>query len=203
MKTAKKLASVFGCALIIVAVFVGGGFTYKVTQDHPFYDVFYSTQGRKSREMIRIQNKLFPQSIGNYILYGDSEEKIEMYDKCGPASSDERCVQTINAQYRQKYSNKVVFVDLNKIIKGAEVVKSNLEAHSSKEVLRDMNIIRMEKAEIGWFPTSREFDFVLTRESTWNNDESGTGMSFSYTEKALGENPVTQYFMSLYPSSKF
>lgn len=195
--------------LIILFFLVTGGVIVVYAKDAPVFDIFFSEKVKEERDFNRLE-KLYPEKIGNYTLYYAGGEKVAKKAECSqidesfndqaPRVQGELCTRQTIGQYRMDGSNKTVFVYIYKETKGGDLLKNYL-VKFILDKLGNYNIIRMEKAEIGWIPI-RDYDYILTQESMVVPGING-GESFNYANKATGDNPVTQYFLLKYPSADF
>ncbi len=195
--------------IIIILATAGGIIVY--AKDSPVFDVFFSEKQKEERDLNRLA-KLYPETIGNYTLYSWSAEKIQKRAECENVDDTinkvtgnievkgEICNRYTIGQYRMNGSNKVVFVHIYKTTKGEDIMRSLLLNMLSSDKLGDYFTIRPEKHEIGWL-TDALADYILTQEGTVKMESDG-GQSMSYINKATGDNPVTQYFISKYSPTK-
>ena len=195
--------------IVIISAVAGGIIVY--AKDSPVFDVFFSEKQKEERDLNRLA-KLYPETIGNYTLYSWSAEEIQKRAECEKIDETinkvtgnvdvggEICNRYTVGQYRMAGSNKVVFVHIYKITKGADTMKKLLLNMLSAEKLGDYFTIRPERHEIGWL-TDSVADYILTQEGTVKIESDG-GQSMSYMNKATGDNPVTQYFIGKYPPAK-
>ena len=183
--------------MITILAIAGGVIVY--AKDSPIFDVFFSEKTKEVRDLNRLE-KLYPETIGNYTLYSWSAEKIQKRVECENVNEGEICNRYTVGQYRMSGSNKVVFVHIYKITKGADIMKKLLLKMLSADRLDGYFTIRPERHEIGWL-TDSVADYILTQEGTVKMEADG-GQSMSYINKATGDNPVTQYFVSKYPPKK-
>jgi len=194
---------------IIILIIVGGGVIYASTKDSQVFDVFYSPEVRKHREIARLQKKFFPESISGYILSSRDLDKIRVEDEecsemrydidssSGTQDRREVCIQEILGEYRQSGGNTIIFVHLAHYTKGSEVSKELTEKFVKKEKLGTFSVFHWEPHEIGWFPSS-SFNLINIQEGTWELDGSG-GENYRYLLPADGNNPVLQYYLQKYP----
>lgn len=195
--------------LIILFFLAVGGAIIVYAKDAPVFDVFFSGKIKEQRDFIRLE-KLYPEKIGNYILYRTGREKVIKKSECSqidesfndqaPRVQGELCTRQTIGQYRMDGSNKVMFVYIYKATKGKDLLKKYLMKFVLDK-LGDYNIIRMDKSEIGWIPI-KDYGYILIQESAVVPEING-GESFNYTNKATGDNPVTQYFLSKYTPADF
>jgi len=205
----KKIILLFVVAVLIILIAGGGVFVF--AKDLPMLDVFFSEKQKEERGLNRLA-RLYPETIGNYMLYSWNAEKIQKRAECESVNETinrvtgnlefkgEICSRYTVGQYRMNGSNRVIFVHIYKITKGADIMKNLLLNMSSADKLGDYFTIRPERHEIGWLVNS-DVDYILTQEGTVKVESDG-GQSMSYLNKATGDNPVTQYFMSKYPPAK-
>src|SRR3989344_1664658 len=170
----KKLSVILA---IIILIIVGGGVIYASTKDSQVFDVFYSPEVRKHREIARLQKKFFPESISGYILSSRDLDKIRVEDEecsemrydidssSGTQDRREVCIQEILGEYRQSGGNTKIFV--------------------KKEKLGTFSVFHWEPHEIGWFPSS-SFNLINIQEGTWELDGSG-GENYHQVPKYLLE----------------
>jgi uncharacterized protein YxeA len=196
-------------AVVIILILGGGVFIF--AKDSPMFDVFFSEKQKEERELNRLA-KLYPETIGNYTLYSWGAEKVQKRAECENVNetinkavgnveiNGEVCNRYAVGQYRMQGSNKVVFVHIYKITKGADIMKNLLLNMLSADKMGDYFAIRPERHEIGWI-AGDGVDYILTQEGTVKIESDG-GQSMSYMNKATGDNPVTQYFISKYPPAE-
>ena len=182
---------------IIILVAIGGGIFL-------YLDSRVNNEGPNELDLAQ---ELFPQTIYDYDLVGSSPAKIEISGDCRKIekSSDFRrsgitgeiCLKTIRGRYQQTAGNKVVFVILNKITQGKEIYDLIIDEFTTKDRLNNFEIVRFEKSELGWFPIDLSVDCVMTQIGTFKISEDG--VSYEYANKAMGNDPVTQYFIGKHP----
>ncbi len=195
MKNSKNGLSV-NFLLVVVAIIIVGGGSLAYARNAGYIDLFLSPQEKEQRELKRLKT-LFPDQLGDFVLYGNSPEKIWLKNKCVSfpyQSNIELCTKTVLAEYRRVESNEVVFVHLNKVTKGNEAYKELMQKLSRADKLGNYNISRLEQAEIGWFPAS-QFDSIITQEGRYDLSSGGNGQ-YHYDQMATGDNQVTQYFLT-------
>lgn len=194
---------------LILAILLGGGIAM-FAKDAQIFDRFYSGEEKEQRILNRMV-KLFPENIGDFHLYGPGPEKIRKENRCEQYQSEFRgikldifgevCNRNVIAEYRN--GNKVVFVYLMSTTKGKDVFDSFVKKFSKDGKLGDYNVKSLEKQEISWFVENAKNDveFVSAQEALVTKYPDGSE-SMDYRNKATGENPVTQYFLSKFPSAK-
>ncbi|OGZ65269.1 MAG: hypothetical protein A2998_02095 [Candidatus Staskawiczbacteria bacterium RIFCSPLOWO2_01_FULL_37_25b] len=181
--------------MIIIGIIIVTGGVAVFAKDAEIFDIFFSDKVKDERALNRMA-KLYPEIMGDYVLYSWNAEKVQKRAEC----EGEICSRYTIGQYRMDGSNKVVFVHIYKATKGTEIFKNVLLNMLSSEKFGEYNVIRPERHEIGWWVGSN-VDYILTQEGTVKFEIDG-GQSMSYINKATGENPVTQYFISKYPPAK-
>lgn len=161
-----------------------------------------------AREIKRLKS-FFPDTLGNYVLYGRSAEKIQIRTECnniedhpdtkGAGVSGKACGKTVTGEYRDG-NRHVVFVHLTKFTQGEELYRALTQKMARPGMLARENVFRLEEHEIGWFPAN-DFDVILTQEGMYTFNPDGSEM-MSYPDKANGNNSVSQYFISKFPPSE-
>jgi hypothetical protein len=149
-----------------------------------------SETDRSEAELLSAQ---FPEVVGNYERYGTSPEEVQKREECVPQGGAELCVTTVIVEYRQTDGNAVVFAHFMDVPAGEEEkLRSYLAGKATPHRLDSFTAYRLEKHEFGWY-TATTYDFILTQEGVFS------GNSVAYPREALGQNPVTQYFLLTYP----
>ena len=195
--------------LIVIICVAAAGLVY--AQSYGYIDLKSFTapgQTSEQKDVAILENlkKLFPETLGTYGLYGTTPEKIRVGVECnnlqdfldtkGLGIAGKICTKDVSAEYKDSSSNKVVFIHLTQVSEGRDLYQSFIKKHISKDTPNGLPIFRMEGHEIGWFSLSG-FDVVLTQEGRVKVETNGE--SYSYTERATGNNSVTQYFMTTFP----
>jgi hypothetical protein len=200
MKNYKKGFAPLIIILVGVVLIGGGVFVYSKNNA-------VTPEQKIAAEKARV-TALFPQTLGDYELVERNLSKVRIEerdcqlvqdggDSKATGLSGEICWKTFRAEYEQKNSNKVIFVDLNTVLSNKELFLQVVAFFATPDTLDGHSVVRMETPEIGWMPKS-DFDFIRTQEGTRKVEANGD-MSMSYTQKASGNNPVTQYFLRTYP----
>lgn len=191
-------------AILTTFLLVSGTVTYVYSSNNEGFDRFFPKAMRDRREWKRIRLQ-FPDTIENFVLFDRSSEKIQMRaEECSNIEdhpdtarlglSGEICRKTVIAQYREQAGDHVIFVQALIVTKGSEIQRAYLSKVTQPMMIGTAHAFRLERHEIGWYPTTR-FDVLLTQEGRWKS-VSGGGESMSYRNLATGDNPVTQYFLS-------
>lgn len=182
---------------IIAVLLVGGGATYIYGSELPIFDSFYSPEQQEVRQVMRLA-KEFPQSIGDYTLYGRTPEKIQVKKECLPSGGTQVCYRNITAEYRQTGGRNGVFIQVAQAANEAgDELKTLIKQQTSPATLGAYAVVRIENHELGWFPV-KKYNFVLTQEGIYTTNTDGSE-SYTYPNKATGSNPVTSYFINAYP----
>ena len=199
--------------IVVVIIVALGGVAYAYAKDPmsvlvyvPDYIVSAETKAKIEFSELK---KIFPQTIGDYVLKGyKSGDPVTSQSRCEDPSkhpdtknidvNGEICTKIINAQYRNITDNRVVFVNLMIVNKGKDVFTALISKMGKADTLGQNKIIRIERHEISWLPV-KKFDMIGTQEGRVKADSDGNGESMSYLETATGQNPVTQFFISEYP----
>jgi hypothetical protein len=198
--------------LIVVAVAGGGGYVY-LQKKSPTNTESPLTTGTPEQKKPIAPDEYFPETIGDYELVVKNTYKVQVTEReCrqfgqSQAKEDirlgivgEYCVKNIRGEYRQKNTDKVVFVDLQTILSGKDVVEQLFEKTNTAEKLGTHSVYRAEGHEILW-KTENTFDIVITQEGRWKKgtESNGALLTYSYKEKATGNNAVSKYFLEKYP----
>jgi len=198
--------SIIAVLVIIITLIIIGGVAF-YARDSFVFDIFFSEEQKNERDLNRMA-KLYPEKIDNFSLYSWSAEKIRKDSECGEINEilnnegkeikGEICTRTTIGQYRDS-NNNAIFVHLVKISKGRDDPGIDYlfeKISQTKDKLESYNIIRPENHEIGWFPMKNfGIYLVLTQEGIARKEPDG-GESMLYQNKATGNNPVTQYFLT-------
>lgn len=206
----KKIILLFILAIVVILVISGGIFVF--AKDSPIFDVFFSDKQKEERALERMA-KLYPEKLGDFSLYARGPEKVrknkeecneinETLNKDNLEIKGTVCARITIGEYRNA-ENETIFVQIMKITKGKDIpgVEYLFGKISGAFELKGYEIMRPENHEIGWFPEdSSEIDVVLTQEGVARKNPDG-GESMLYQNKATGENPVTQYFLSKFSPS--
>lgn len=143
-----------------------------------------------------------PEKIDDYNLVpiGGSPDKIDnISNDCSLTRTKDGtfgslCSEGFRLIYESDQTNKIVFVKLNNITEGIDLVRSYVNPTTEGQ-----KVFRLEKHEIIWFPKG-EFNMVLVQEGTYSKTE--TDVDYAYKKEASLENPVTQYFLEKYPPTE-
>ena len=196
------------CIVLAILIIVGGVIVY--TKDSPMFDTFFSEKVKEERALDRMEN-LYPEKLGDFTLYSRGAEKVrknkeecdeinETLNKEGLEIKGTVCARITIGEYRNA-ENKTVFVQIMKITKGKDIpgIDYLFGKPAAADKLGDYEIMRPENHEISWFPADDSIiDVILTQEGVARKNPDG-GESMLYQNKASGDNPVTQYFISKYP----
>lgn len=203
----KKLVISIIIFIVVVLVFSGAMFVF--AKDLVIFDVFYSGQEKEIR-IIKRMAKLFPEKLEDFSLYsrgpekisGDPEECEEVNETLNKENLEIKgtvCARSARGQYRNA-ENKVVFVHMMRITKGADIPGLDYLFGKIAGVFKlgSYEIVRPERHEIGWFPINKDkMDVILTQEGVARLESDG-GESMLYQNQATGDNPVTKYFIEKY-----
>lgn len=184
---------------------VGYGFLVKVSSDCRLGTSIAPpplpppTTPNKETTPINDESPFFPKTIGTYRLNNSRDEGQSGYEEC----NDNICVRSRRAEYRDTTSNKVVFVMISSMSKGNLTALKESFAKSNGGTLQTIMIgnnklYRLEKHELFWFTSVNSSAFIFTQEGTITFQSDG--YSFNYENQATGDNAVTKYYLSNYPS---
>lgn len=203
----KKIISVI--VLISLLLIVCFGIAYALNL--PTVDRFVPESARERIQLKRAQS-YFPESIGTYKLFGESEKKVSIDSKCNKIEDNpilkvsgktgDACMLTFVAEYREPVSvatSSIVRVSLSKFTKSADSLKSLVEKSTSPEALENKQVFRLSPIQIGWSP-KLVFDMIVIQESYWVVGTSSIGTPFQKTTSSAtnGNDAVTHYFLSKY-----
>ncbi len=198
-----------------VVLLVGAGLAFVFAKDASIFDIFFSGNQKEERALDRMEG-LYPESIGDFSLYARGSEKIRKErnwcdeidetihrDSGNIQIKGTLCYRITVGEYRNA-ENKTVFINIMQITKGEDTpgIDYLFGERAIVDKLGDYNIMRPENHEIGWFPADNsKIHVILTQEGVARKNSDG-GESMLYQNKATGDNPVTQYFISKYPPTK-
>lgn len=198
-------------AVILAVLILATGATFVFAKDSSIFDFLFSKDQKEERIMKRMAS-LYPEILGDFKLYSHSVGKItkdkEVCQEIDETINKENlqikgtfCARVTVGQYRNS-ENKSIFVHMMQITKGRDIPGINRllgMTVASSDKLGNYNIFRPENHEIGWFPkNTSKMNVILTQEGVARSDPDG-GETMLYQNKATGDNPVTQYFISKYP----
>ena len=107
--------------MIIIGIIIVTGGVAVFAKDAEIFDIFFSDKVKDERALNRMA-KLYPEIMGDYVLYSWNAEKVQKRAEC----EGEICSRYTIGQYRMDGSNKVVFVHIYKATKGTEIFKNVL-----------------------------------------------------------------------------
>ena len=183
---------------LVVALIVLGGGAFAYASDAPLFDILRPQGESEAREARRIGASL-PQVIDGYVLSGEEPGKVHVTREC-TQDAEPYCTLTIIAEYRKQGGTHGIFVHLLKAESGVEALRSVVDRESTPETLDGQQVVRVEKHELAWYPTSG-YDVILTQEGIYQVNDRGT-VDYQYPNTATGENPVTRFFFEKYPPAK-
>ena len=193
---------------IILIVLIGAGAIIIYAKEAPIFDIFFSEEIKEGRKLDRLA-KLYPETIGEFTLYSRGSEKLEkIREECsdinetiaGENFQGILCRTGIRAEYRNQGIS--IFVNIFKLSSGKELLAQIWWKMSQTDKLFGYNIMRIENHEIGWFLDDKSgVDWVDLQETIVQKNSNGGESRISPTEP-IGNNSVTQYFISKYPPAE-
>lgn len=135
-----------------------------------------------------------PETIGTYSKVGSV---IDYGEVCN--NEETLCYEESRIHYKDSSANKAIYVLLMDITKGTENQMKESLASAMGGVLETIfigndKLYRVENHELLWFIDADQPDFIFTQEATIVGD------SYDYSNTATGDNAVTSYWLSKYPS---
>ena len=209
MNTRKYIFIVAALVIVILAFFY--------FSNSPVLDPLLSKQLKEQR-MLKRAAIYFPNSIGLYSIVPipGSSVKIETKNMCNKMEDNpvlretgrtgDACMEIFSATYGKvtasttsTTTSKTVKVNLSKFTKSAEALKFLTTKSTLADTLDNQPIFRTVPFRLGWLPIS-DFDMILTEEGELI--VSTSTISIKQEGRSLGDDEVTQYFISKYPSKK-
>lgn len=148
----------------------------------------------------------FAEQIGDYTINYRTGPRVDTASECvdlsarpDPATLGIQggfCTTTYRGEYRQNGGNKIIFVTLMQVTSGLDTYKEVIKRMSSVQRFNSYTLFSLEQHELGWYP-AKGFDTVHVQEGTVvpiENEES-----YTYNNPANVNNPVTQYFLNIFP----
>lgn len=183
--------------------------------EFPIADSLQLDQSMKKIESKRA-SKYFPDTIGEYSVSSESEQKVEIARMCNKIEDNDilkeigrtgnACMETFTALYGKVVSStiatttgKIVKVNLSRFTEAGDLLHLLVEKTTEIDILEGKKIFHTVPFRLGWSPASR-FDLIITEEG--ESLVSSTTSSIKYEGKATGDNDVTRYFISKYPPSE-
>ena len=139
-----------------------------------------------------------PSTLGNYNHVDTTTDD----EDCNPEGT--WCSETTRLTYRDDVNDKIVFVHLVEITQGTKAwIKeyyANAMGGTLETIFVDSNkLYRLENHELFWFIDAEEPEMILTQEGTIITEADGETYSYG---TANGNNAVTKYWLSKYPSTE-